>query len=470
MLTDHFSSGRRDTSRRPERENFRAFVNLQLRPRASLMTEISTSVPVLARLGEFLTHDRESPLDPYIKWVRNPAAILLLAAVGSTLCGLCLHPQGFVLAIAITVILVIGVVWPWIAVRGVRGSIAYGRPRAREGDIVEARLVLGNRCPWSVLGLRLRGIEPDDASHPDQAADVSLSRLPGWRIRERIWDFVPPCRGVYPVSTPRIETGFPFGLRTASRVLDVSSPLVVWPRTFPVGPVPEMPGGRLSEGTWLRDKAGHAGEMMGVRPYRRGDSPRRIHWPQTARSGELIVCEFQERSTPSVQIVLDTDPRIHSGSGPGGSLEWAIRVAASLLEDWINQGADAEAVFASRVIPLHEGTVHSRRKRVLDALARIDTSDFRSLQSLLESDACRGFDRAVRIVITTDIGLMCLSDIRPRGRERERYIVLKASGFGVGHDEVDLRALPFRPWLILDEGRLIPQRLLQIGKEVALAR
>jgi hypothetical protein len=58
------------------------------------------------RAGDFLTRDYQSRLDPYVKWVRNPLAVLGLAAIGSILCGLFLHPQGFVLALGIVAVLI----------------------------------------------------------------------------------------------------------------------------------------------------------------------------------------------------------------------------------------------------------------------------------------------------------------------------------------------------------------------------
>ena len=52
----------------------------------------------LARLGETFTRDCFSRYERYLKWARDPLAVLILAANASALCGLFLHPQGFVLA------------------------------------------------------------------------------------------------------------------------------------------------------------------------------------------------------------------------------------------------------------------------------------------------------------------------------------------------------------------------------------
>ena len=178
--------------------------------------------------------------------------------------------------------------------------------------------------------------------------------------------------------------GFPFGLWEASRPLEVAAPLLVWPRTFPVGPVPDAEGSQASDGLATRDRAGHWGDPLGVRPYRRGDPLRRVHWGLTARHGELIVREVQSNAVPRVQIVLDSHAAAHAGSGPDGSREWAIRVAASLAEGWIAQGAEVELVLDGRSILPRGGSARARSRAVLDAMARFRPRGDRDLAELFE--------------------------------------------------------------------------------------
>ena len=200
--------------------------------------------------------------------------------------------------------------------------------------------------------------------------------------------------------------GFPFGLWEASRPLDVAEPLLVWPRTFPVGPMPEADGRQASDGLATRDRAGHWGDPLGVRPYRRGDPLRRVHWGLTARHGELIVREVQSNAVPRVQIVLDAHPAAHAGSGPDGSREWAIRVAASLAEGWIRQGAEVELVLDGALVPARGGSARARSAAVLDALARLGPGvrpDPRRIAAPIAE--CRRRDGGLRVVVTTDVGL-----------------------------------------------------------------
>jgi hypothetical protein len=218
--------------------------------------------------------------------------------------------------------------------------------------------------------------------------------------------------------------GFPFGLWEAPRPLEVTRPLLIWPRTFPVAPVPEADGGHADDGLALRDRAGNWGDPLGVRPYRRGDPLCRVHWGQTARHGELIVSEVQSSAVPRVQVVLDAHPAAHAGSGPGGSREWAVRVAASFAEGWVGQGADVELVLDGGSVRARGGSAKARSAALLDALARVGPGSRCDLAGLLDTPECRRFGGGLRVVITTDVGLAGL----PPGAisaSVDRFVVLR---------------------------------------------
>ena len=75
----------------------------------------------MAGRGQILTRDILPGLAPYVRWLRTPLASLGSAAVASLLCGMFLHPQGFLLAFGITGVIVVGVIWPKLSVLGIVG-------------------------------------------------------------------------------------------------------------------------------------------------------------------------------------------------------------------------------------------------------------------------------------------------------------------------------------------------------------
>src|SRR5208337_994770 len=386
--------------------------------------------PVFRALrGEFLTQEILPGLTPYFRWARTPLGSLELAGAGSALCGLFLHQQGFVVLLAIGAVTILGLVWPWLSVCGLGGSLSFTQSRCREGDQVSALLSLRNRAPWGAWGVSVECGRGNNDPGPDDDLRTGLAYVPGCCSTERIVDFIPRCRGSYPRRPPRIVCGFPFGLWSATRPLVVGTPLLVWPRTFAVGPIPDVRVGHSDEGLANRDRAGDWGDPLGVRPYRRGDRFRHIHWTQTAQHGELMVCEVQASAAPRVLIVLDARPEVYSGRGPSSSLEWAIRVAASLAEGWISQGARVDLLHGEGSIPDLGGSIKIRTRTVLDALARLTPGNSQDLASFLNSHRYQGPSREVRVVVTTDLGLQGLATQGWR-RPEDRFVVLRVGAFG----------------------------------------
>lgn len=409
-----------------------------------------------SRLSEWLrglaTHDCFPELSNRVRrFVYHPLGVLTLAAAASLLCGLFLHSQGFVLCGGVLAVITLGVIWPWLTLRGLAGSVAFDRPRASEGDAVEVRLTLRNRLPWSAWGLAVRG---GLGGGPAEAV-AGIATAPRRRTMLCRWEIELPCRGVYPLVAPTLTTGFPFGLWENSRELAVETRLVVWPRTFPVGPIPPVSGDRQVEGNVSRSKVGTSGDVLGVRPYRRGDSPRRIHWGQSARHDRLIVCELQANSRPVIQLVLDADPLVHAGTGPDSSREWAIRVVASFARGWLEDGAQVGLAWGGHDIPPASG--QAQLHRILDALAGLPSGCGRPLAEVLSCPKCRGFRDGLQVIVTTDRAHAhqgcCVCEA-----EDQRWVVLKAGAFGECGGPDPCGACP-APWLLIESAEAVPALL-----------
>lgn len=360
--------------------------------------------------------------------VYNRLGALLLGAVIALLCGLFLGPNGLILFWGLLAVIALGVIWPWIGLRGLAGTISFDQARSRENERVRARLAVRNRLPWAAWGLHVRG--GFDTVCPRELKEVpspetSLAVVPGRDNVSHSWELAPRLRGEYPHTPPRLATGFPFGLRESWRLLDVERCLLVWPRTFPVGPVPNDEGTARHEGTVSRSKVGSDGESIGVRPYRQGDSPRRIHWGQSAKSDRLIVCELQSAARPSVQLILDTS----LNSYVGDTREWAIRVFASFVEGWLADGVPVAAIIGLQQFPAASG--RSQRDRVMDALAKLG-ADGAPLSEVLSQPHCRAFD-GVQVVVTSNVGRASITTPIP-GR---RFVVLHNQHFSRTEEQMD---------------------------------
>jgi uncharacterized protein (DUF58 family) len=397
--------------------------------------------------------------------LNNPLGVLILAALAALLCGAFLHAQGFVLFGSVLAVVVLGVSWPWLSLLGLRGSLSFDRPRATEGEKVEACLTLTNRLPWAAFGLAVHGGLGDQPVPPEiEQPSISIASAPRRRTVCCHWSFPPARRGVHPRVPPLLTTGFPFGLWENQRALSVDAPLLVWPRTYPVGPVPMVSGDQQVEGNVSHVKVGSSGDVLGVRPYRRGDSPRRIHWGQSARHDRLIVCELQSNVRPVIQLVLDADPSVHAGHGPDSSREWAIRVVASLARGWLTAGVEVGAAWQKQVIPTSSGP--RQLSQLLDGLAQLPDAAGPPLSEVLSLPACRTFQGGLQVIVTTDVGA-ARSEVPRSDLDRQRWIILRAEGF-VEPGTVSVVApacLPVRPWLWIDAPERVPALLRSGWKE-----
>jgi uncharacterized protein (DUF58 family) len=153
-------------------------------------------------------------------------------------------------------------------------------------------------------GLRA-GIVVDDAMFAPASFDVGTLR-PGERV-ELATVRVAERRGPQEGGTVTLRSAAPFGVAERRRGVPAPGACLVLPKVWPLG--------RLAfvDATATNERAMHEGprrgtgpEFLGVREYRAGDSMRHVHWPSTARTGAVMVREFEEERTRSVAIVVDT--------------------------------------------------------------------------------------------------------------------------------------------------------------------
>ncbi len=151
-------------------------------------------------------------------------------------------------------------------------------------------------------------------------------------------------RGIAPIGPVRLSHLDPFGLVVFERPAGAADPLVVTPRVSAL-----RTDGRIAgegEGTAQlvhRLSTGGEDDLM-TREYRSGDALRRVHWRASARYGELMVRQEEQRTFPEARLVLDTraasypDAREADGELESAGFEWAVRMAASLGMHLVERG------------------------------------------------------------------------------------------------------------------------------------
>lgn len=394
---------------------------------------LRTSGSWFGRLHGAANHDFCPAANRWVYWMKHPAAAIVFAATVACAAGVFINPVAFVPGGALVATLVLGYFWPRLAMLGVSASLSFNRNRADENEAASVRLTVVNRWPFPVWGLMLEGgFRSTDDDAPDVA--LALARVGAWSTSEFRWEFVADCRGEYPRRTPQLVTGFPFGLKKAGREVAVASKLLVRPRTFEIEELLDAAETRPNDDHWSDHRVGECGDMLGTRPFRPGDSLRRVHWAQTARYDRLIVCERQASSSSSLEVDLDTDPAAHRGHGRDSSWEWSIRIAASLCRVYHRQNARVVCHVGREEIVVSQGAAGF--ERFLDQLARLPAVGQvsnrpvrkKQVENLLRERNRRHTD-GLRIAVTTDLGL-ARHETAWASRLDRRAVVLRAAAFG----------------------------------------
>lgn len=350
-----------------------------MNPEAARASGLDTALPTLAALE---------------RRVSLRALLIALAAVFFLIAwnrGIALLYGSFALLLA-----TIAVAWlaPRLNLAGLEVSRRYPR-EGRVGETLRLSLTLATRgWPWRYM------LEIEERL-PFAPGGTPRLFLPNVGRESRI-DYEAPCllRGRYRLGQIGIASGFPLGVARASRVLEPAAParrpaLTIYPRTLPVGAfVMQAAAG----GDGSRPAAARGRDLFReVRPYRTGDNVRDVHWRASARTGELLVKEFDQVDAHELLLVLDLDMRVHAGEGPRHTLEYAVEICASLAASAIARGQAvglagglAPGGLPALWIPPARGARHLRS--LLEALVDVradSTAAYAAALKALAATGCR---------------------------------------------------------------------------------
>jgi uncharacterized protein (DUF58 family) len=158
-------------------------------------------------------------------------------------------------------------------------------------------------------------------------------------------------RGVQESTEVQLRSAAPFGVAELRRAVSVAGRTVVYPAIVRLVGIPlidVVPSPERAIHSYPR--LGHGPDYLGIREYRPGDSMRHVHWPSTARTGTVMVREFEEETTRRLAIVLDTWADAGEEDTP---LDACCSVAASVA---LAAGAGGHGV---RLVAAREGALVS---------------------------------------------------------------------------------------------------------------
>ncbi len=187
-------------------------------------------------------------------------------------------------------------------------------------------------------------------------------------------------RGRYFFRGCRLEAGDFLGLKTVSDTFPELAELVVKPRRMESVKLSELLGGFLGETSVDRSLWEDPVLTVGFRDYTGREPFRSIHWLQSAKSGRLVVRQYDHTLDQTCTVLFNTDGE---GEGLGKRLEFCCRAARQVCEelekrkiayDFQTNGVIAGAMGEWRTVGSGLGAGHL--ETVLEGLGRM-TDGFR---------------------------------------------------------------------------------------------
>ena len=205
----------------------------------------------------------------------------------------------------------VGLLAPWVALRGAQVVCADALPDAPAGERTPLTLQVDRP-------LRITPLVP--------AGVAALAGGPSSGPRPATVELIPDRRGVLTTITVEVASSAPFGLLWWGRRVEVALPVAlhVAPRQGAAREVERSV--HASAGEAPRRVEALSGEPRGVRPYQPGDPRHGVHWPATAHAGELMVRQWERQVDDPVVIEVSLPP------GPIQAEAEAERVMATVGE------------------------------------------------------------------------------------------------------------------------------------------
>ncbi len=254
-----------------------------------------------------------------------------------------------------------------------------------EGDTPGIQLIVKNRSRFPVVQVQLvENCPVESLAHREKRVFIPTLTASNTLVYD--YNVEVYRRGVYEFPAVEIISRAPFGFFQRKVRREVETRVIVYPEVRPLKHFDLFDRQLAAQMVYLR--SGFGSEVIGVRPYRSGDSPRHIHWRSVARTGQLISKEFAEETRPGLTLILD---RYY----PGGyavkenAFEWAIKAAMSIADYAHGRNYPLHVVADTIDLPTPAGAV--AWDGLLQYMARVEPIQQKTLPDLLTGRNLQSF-------------------------------------------------------------------------------
>lgn len=291
------------------------------------------------------------------------------------------QPIVALIALAIALVALAVRVWWDQCFRGLTYTRAFSTARAFHGEEITLTLEVVNAKPLPLTRLEVSDSATNNVEILNRTLDLSDARhtrilrsLFSLGMYERVtYRYRIPCRdrGWHRFGPAVLAASDPLGLVTRRETQARIEGFLVYPRIVPIThlvvPARQPFGDFTPQQSLVEDPM----RIAGVREYVPGDSPRRVHWRATARTGTMQTRVYEPSASPVAAIFLDTITFSYLWEGQNSAqLELAVTTAASLANQLL-AGRHQVGLYANAPMPGRSRTVRVPPGRRPGQLTRI---------------------------------------------------------------------------------------------------
>lgn len=226
-----------------------------------------------------------------------------------------------------------------------------GSTAVHSGETAMVTLVIENGSRWPQRNI----VTVDQVEHLGSAL-FEIARLgPGEAATAR-YRVSCQSRGVYTVGPARHVVSDPLGLAEVTTHSGPADRLVVYPRVEHLSGFPLGRGHDPAMNTSRPERAQRGGEdFYTLREYQRGDDLRRVHWPSSAKTDQLMIRQLETPWQSRALVLLDVRREVYESER---AFETAVSGAASVVTHLVASGFAAD-LWAGDARPIDASRYHA---------------------------------------------------------------------------------------------------------------
>lgn len=255
-----------------------------------------------------------------------------------------------------------------------------------EGDEVHFALVFTSSRRLALIRLS----ETCPLSPDSQPLNLFIPSLAQNQTAQFDYTVIADRRGVHRFPPIKLSSRAPFGFFERKRQIAQPTPTLIYPEVKKLRRLDLLD--RQPAAQLVTPRAGIGTEVIGVRPYRVGDSPRHIHWRSVARTNHLVSKEFADETHPGLTLVLDLfnqKSEINTQKSKHTPFEYAVKIAASIGDYALRRNYPLHLLADDSSLAIPSGALN--RIALLEYLARVQPEGQRTLKDVIHNRAMQTF-------------------------------------------------------------------------------